>query len=79
MPASASRPLTWSSRAGGANGKQKRTASAGDGGSTPAAAGGSLPVNGQFKIVVECEGESQQAELLDRFDQEGLKCRALIG
>jgi hypothetical protein len=29
-------------------------------------------------IMIECESESQQRELLERFDSEGLKCRALI-
>lgn len=32
----------------------------------------------KFAIVVNCESEEQQRELLDRFEQEGLKCRALI-
>jgi hypothetical protein len=27
---------------------------------------------------VDCQDEMQQTELLDRFQQEGLKCRALI-
>ncbi len=32
----------------------------------------------QFMILIECEDEQTQAELLDRFNVEGLKCRALI-
>ena len=31
-----------------------------------------------WQIIVECESESQQVRMLDRFEQEGLKCRALI-
>lgn len=32
----------------------------------------------QFMILIECENEQTQVELLDRFSGEGLKCRALI-
>ena len=32
----------------------------------------------QWAIMIECEGEIEQAELLQRFEGEGLKCRALI-
>jgi hypothetical protein len=32
----------------------------------------------QYKIIVECESEMQQTELLDRFQQEGLTVKALI-
>lgn len=32
----------------------------------------------KFAIVVNCDSEEQQRDLLDRFEQEGLKCRALI-
>jgi ParB-like chromosome segregation protein Spo0J len=32
----------------------------------------------QYMILIECEDEQTQAELLDRFNVEGLKCRALI-
>ena len=32
----------------------------------------------QFMILIECDDEQTQAELLDRFSAEGLKCRALI-
>lgn len=32
-----------------------------------------------FEIVVMCEDEAQQRELLEQFTSEGLKCRALIG
>lgn len=31
-----------------------------------------------FRVVVDCTGEGHQAEMLDRFKAEGLKCRALI-
>ena len=31
-----------------------------------------------FQIVITCENEEQQAELLGRFADEGLRCRALI-
>jgi hypothetical protein len=33
----------------------------------------------QFQIVVTCESEDQQRELLDTWSGDGLKCRALIG
>jgi len=32
----------------------------------------------QYMIIIECENEPAQAELLERFSQEGIKCRALI-
>jgi hypothetical protein len=32
----------------------------------------------QFLILVECDGESQQVELLRRFQAEGLKCKPLL-
>lgn len=32
----------------------------------------------EFRVVLDCEGEDHQKELLQRFEQEGLKCRALI-
>jgi len=32
----------------------------------------------QYMILIECESEQTQAELLERFSVEGLKCRALI-
>lgn len=31
-----------------------------------------------YKVVVDCDDEAQQTELLDRFEAEGLTCRALI-
>lgn len=31
-----------------------------------------------FKVVVDCQSESDQAEMLERFKTEGLHCRALI-
>lgn len=46
------------------------------------AGGGSEDQSGDlstsFQIVITCMGEQQQAELLERFTEEGLKCRALI-
>ena len=32
----------------------------------------------QWAIMIECDGEIEQADLLQRFEAEGLKCRALI-
>jgi len=32
----------------------------------------------KYQIIVECEGESEQINLLQKFDKEGLKCHALI-
>ena len=32
----------------------------------------------EYRVVVDCQDELQQTELLDRFESEGLKCRALI-
>ena len=32
----------------------------------------------QFLILVECADEAAQVALLERFQQEGLKCRALL-
>jgi len=32
----------------------------------------------KYQIIVECEGESEQIDLLQKFDKEGLKCHALI-
>ena len=31
-----------------------------------------------FQIVITCADEAQQSTLLERFAEEGLKCRALI-
>lgn len=33
----------------------------------------------QFLILVECQDETHQTELLERFQTDGLKCRALVG
>lgn len=51
--------------------------------SSGAANGGSrraLPPMGdmEYRIVIECSGEKDQAEKLARFEREGLTCRALI-
>src|SRR5262249_21277349 len=32
----------------------------------------------QYKVIIECVSEQQQAELIERFAGEGLTCRALI-
>jgi hypothetical protein len=32
----------------------------------------------QFAIVVECKSEREQLDLLERFSDEGLTCRALL-
>ncbi len=32
----------------------------------------------KFAIVVHCESEQQQLDLLERFEQEGLECKALV-
>jgi hypothetical protein len=32
----------------------------------------------QYLILIECAGEEEQAELLRRFQDEGLKCKALV-
>lgn len=31
-----------------------------------------------YQILIECDGEQQQAQLLERFAVEGIKCRSLI-
>ena len=43
-----------------------------------AEAGEQSQLRESFNILVECADEAQQAELLQRFIAEGLKCRALI-
>jgi hypothetical protein len=37
-----------------------------------------LPFSEQFAILIQCESERQQAELLQRLTKEGLRCRSLI-
>ncbi len=32
----------------------------------------------EYRVIIQCESEAQQAELLQRFEDEGLKCQALI-
>lgn len=32
----------------------------------------------EYRIVIDCEGEVQQATLIERFEKQGLTCRALI-
>ena len=43
---------------------------------TPPASADSLP--DLFQILIECQTESQQRDLLQRFQEEGLTCRSLI-
>ena len=33
----------------------------------------------QFLVLIECENEAEQTELLERFVEEGLNCKALLG
>jgi hypothetical protein len=35
-------------------------------------------INETFSILIECDDENQQTNILDRLTAEGLKCRALI-
>ena len=32
----------------------------------------------QFLVLIECRDEAEQTELLQRFHDEGLKCKALV-
>lgn len=41
-------------------------------------AGLTPPTDLEYRIVIDCAGEAHQAELLERFEKEGLTCRALI-
>jgi hypothetical protein len=47
---------------------------AGDDASTAPKFGGDLA----YRVVVDCAGEAEQAEMLERFESEGLTCRPLI-
>lgn len=49
----------------------------GAGGHAPAGGSGT-PYSASFSIIVECEDEMTQLGLLTRFQEEGLKCRALL-
>lgn len=49
-----------------------------DSGDGSGAGDDSAKVKDAWSIIVECANESEQANLLDRFETEGLKCRALI-
>ena len=40
--------------------------------------GAEIDIQEQWMILIECDGELHQAELLQRFAEEGLTCRALI-
>lgn len=37
-----------------------------------------VALSAQYMILIECPNEIQQSELLQRFNSEGLKCRALV-
>lgn len=37
-----------------------------------------LPEGLEFRIIIDCEGEAHQRELIERFEGNDLKCRALI-
>ncbi len=39
---------------------------------------GEPPPPPQFLVLIECEDEAQQTELLQRFHDEGLRCKALV-
>jgi ParB-like chromosome segregation protein Spo0J len=41
-------------------------------------AGGSGNLDSQFHVVVQCQNEAEQTQLLKRFQDEGLTCRALV-
>jgi hypothetical protein len=45
---------------------------------TAAPAGRKKEIPEQYLVLVECESEEHQVELLERFRQEGLSCRALL-
>jgi hypothetical protein len=55
----------------------ERSKDAGGGGASGSGSG--QPLVDQYKIIVTCKDEMHQTELLDRFDQEGLECKALVG
>lgn len=46
--------------------------------SIPAEDGGSQQIGAKWQIIVECTNELEQVELLEKFDAEGLTCRALV-
>ena len=43
-----------------------------------AAAPGLLDIPQQWLVLVTCRDEKQQVELLERFQREGLECKALL-
>ena len=47
-------------------------------GETPAGRGGQQLDGLEYRIVIECDNEQQQAELIARFDAEGLRSKPLI-
>jgi len=40
--------------------------------------GGAVDLDAKYEVVIECHNEIQQAELLTRFAEEGLQCRAVV-
>jgi phage/plasmid-associated DNA primase len=44
----------------------------------PAEAAPSETLNSQFLVVVTCQSEQEQVQLLERFCAEGLECKALV-
>jgi hypothetical protein len=38
-----------------------------------------LQLSEQFLVLITCRNEKHQVELLDRFQGEGLECKALVG
>jgi hypothetical protein len=45
---------------------------------TPAAGPGLADIPAQYLVLVTCRDERQQVELLERFQAEGLECKALL-
>jgi hypothetical protein len=43
-----------------------------------AASDAALSANLEYKVIIDCTSEEHQAQLLERFEAEGLKCKALI-
>jgi len=41
--------------------------------------GKALELSEQFMIIITCRDEKQQVELLGRFQDPGLECKALVG
>jgi hypothetical protein len=39
---------------------------------------GNVNIESKYAVLIECENEATQTELLERFEREGLKCKALL-